>query len=64
MPQEKITLRQRIQSGKRIILSEIAPPADANATYVKDLAKELAGKVHAVGSLPIRNTRRRPCEGN
>jgi len=55
MPQEKITLRQRIQSGKRIILSEIAPPADANAAYVKDLAKELAGKVHAVGISDNRN---------
>ena len=49
MPQEKMTLRQRIDSGKRIIITEIAPPENGDAAQVREAAKIFAGKVHAIG---------------
>jgi methylenetetrahydrofolate reductase (NADPH) len=49
MQQEKTKLRQRIESGKQIVVAEIAPPKTPDANYVRSLAKRLSGKVHALG---------------
>ncbi|MBN1757813.1 MAG: methylenetetrahydrofolate reductase [Chitinispirillaceae bacterium] len=49
MPQEKKTLQQRIESGKRIIITEIAPPENGNAALVRETAGTFSGKVHAIG---------------
>jgi methylenetetrahydrofolate reductase (NADPH) len=49
MSNEKSVLQKRIDSGKRIILAEIAPPASADAAQVKALAKMFAGKAHGIG---------------
>ena len=49
MPQKKMTFQQRIESGKRIVITEINPPEDADAARVRDLATRFTGKVHAVG---------------
>ena len=42
-------LQKRIDSGRPIILTEIAPPASPDAARVKALAKAFAGKVHGIG---------------
>jgi methylenetetrahydrofolate reductase (NADPH) len=49
MEQEKTKLQKRIESGKQIILSEIAPPNSPDASQVRTLAKRMAGHVHALG---------------
>jgi methylenetetrahydrofolate reductase (NADPH) len=49
MQQEKTKLQDRIESGKQIILSEIAPPMSPDASLVRTLAKRMAGHVHALG---------------
>jgi len=46
---EKTCLDQRIDSGKPILLAEIAPPVTADADAVRAAAKRYAGKVHALG---------------
>ena len=42
-------LEQRISSGKPLLLAEISPPQGADPGTVRELARRLAGKVHAVG---------------
>lgn len=42
-------LQQRIESGKPILLAELGPPQAADAGAVRDAARRLAKKVHAVG---------------
>ena len=42
-------LQQRLESGKRVLLAEISPPAEAAPAGVQQLAKRFAGKVHALG---------------
>ncbi len=49
MPQETTTLQKRIESGKPIIIAEIAPPRALDAAPIRALAKKIAGKVHALG---------------
>jgi methylenetetrahydrofolate reductase (NADPH) len=49
MEQEKTNLQKRIESGKQIILSEIAPPRSPDASQVRTMAKRMAGHVHALG---------------
>ena len=44
-----MTLQKRIESGKLIILSEIAPPMSSDPEQVRALARRFAGKVHALG---------------
>lgn len=45
----KTSLRERIESGKSILLAEVAPPPTADAESVRRVAKGYAGKVHALG---------------
>lgn len=49
MQQEKSILQQRIESGKRILLAEIAPPKGPDIKELKDLAKKFSGKALALG---------------
>ncbi len=42
-------LRQRLESGQRLLLAEISPPAEAAPAGVQQLAKRFAGKIHALG---------------
>ena len=49
MPQVKTTLQRRIESGKPVIIAEIAPPKSLDAVPIRALAKKIAGKVHALG---------------
>jgi methylenetetrahydrofolate reductase (NADPH) len=49
MSQEKSGLQKRIESGKRIVLAEIAPPKSPDGAQVKSLAKKFVGKVDALG---------------
>jgi methylenetetrahydrofolate reductase (NADPH) len=46
---EKSNLQKRIDSGKSLILAEIAPPASSDAQQLKALVKRFAGKVHGLG---------------
>lgn len=49
MQQDKTNLQKRIESGKPIILSEIAPPMSSDPGQVRVLVKRFSGKVHALG---------------
>jgi methylenetetrahydrofolate reductase (NADPH) len=49
MPLEKSNLQKRIESGKQIVLAEIAPPQSADGARVRAAAKSFSGKVHALG---------------
>jgi len=42
-------LQQRLESGKRVLLAEISPPAEAEPAGMQQLAMRFAGKVHALG---------------
>ena len=42
-------LRQRLESGKSVLLAEISPSAEAAPAGMQQLAKRFAGKVHALG---------------
>ena len=46
---EKTALQQRIQSGQPLLLAEITPPLGSDPAPVREAARNLAGKVHAVG---------------
>lgn len=58
MAEEKTDLQQRIESGRRLLLAEIAPPHGSDPAAVRDAARRLAGKVHALG---VSDNRRRVC---
>jgi methylenetetrahydrofolate reductase (NADPH) len=49
MTGEKTGLGKRIDSGKAIVIAEIAPPKGGHAETVRACAKRYAGKVHALG---------------
>lgn len=49
MPKEKTPLQKRIESGKRLVIAETAPPKGSDPALVRALAKKFAGKVHALG---------------
>lgn len=49
MHNEKTGLQKRIESGKQVVLAEIAPPNSPDASLVRTLAKKFAGHVHAIG---------------
>lgn len=49
MPDEKSNLQKRIESGKPILLAEIAPPKGPDIGQVRFMAKKFSGKVHALG---------------
>jgi methylenetetrahydrofolate reductase (NADPH) len=42
-------LQQRIDSGKPILVAELSPPHGADANAVREMARRVAGKVHALG---------------
>lgn len=45
----KTSLRERIESGKPILMAEVAPPVTADADSVRRVAAGYVGKVHALG---------------
>ncbi|HBG04882.1 MAG: hypothetical protein A2075_01860 [Geobacteraceae bacterium GWC2_58_44] len=49
MAAEKTQLHNRIESGKQLLLAESSPPKGADPAALRDLARTLAGKVHALG---------------
>lgn len=49
MQPEPTALRQRIDSGKRVLIAEIAPPKGADGDAVRQAARAYRGKVHALG---------------
>jgi methylenetetrahydrofolate reductase (NADPH) len=49
MENEHQVLRQRLSSGKPLVLAEISPPGTGDPAAVRELARRCAGKVHAVG---------------
>ena len=49
MPTEKTDLHERINSGKPILLAEVAPPATGDPAAMRSVAQRYAGKVHALG---------------
>ena len=46
---EPTGLQQRITAGKPLLLAEISPPQGGDPAVVRDVARRLAGKFHAVG---------------
>ena len=46
---EKTGLLERIQSGQQLLLAEISPPLGSDPAPIRQAARALAGKVHAVG---------------
>jgi methylenetetrahydrofolate reductase (NADPH) len=46
---EPTGLQQRITAGKPLVLAEISPPQGGDPAVVRDVARRLAGKFHAVG---------------
>ena len=49
MVKEKTALHQRIESGKSIVVAEIAPPTSSDPEPIRRAARKLVGKVHAIG---------------
>jgi methylenetetrahydrofolate reductase (NADPH) len=52
---EKTALRQRIESGKPILIVEVSPPKGGDPDPMRALARKFAGKVHALGIGDNRN---------
>ncbi len=46
---EPTGLQQRITSGKPLLLAEISPPQGGDPAVLRELARRLAGRFHAVG---------------
>ena len=46
---EPTGLQQRISAGKPLLLAEISPPQGGDPASVREVARRLAGKVHALG---------------
>jgi len=44
-----MSLQQRIESGKDLLLAEVAPPRSGDPKAIRDVAAKYAGKVHALG---------------
>ena len=42
-------LKQRIESGKPLLLAEISPPQGSDPAPLKEIARRFAGKVHSLG---------------
>ena len=49
MATETSRLQERIDSGKSLVIAEVAPPANGDPVGVLDMARRYAGKVHALG---------------
>jgi methylenetetrahydrofolate reductase (NADH) len=49
MEKEKTDLHKRIESGDPLLLAEISPPKGSDPEPVRDVARQYAGKVHALG---------------
>jgi len=49
MIQQATSLQERIARGETILLAEISPPRGVDPAPVRDAARRLAGKVHALG---------------
>ncbi|MCY2929189.1 MAG: methylenetetrahydrofolate reductase [Planctomycetota bacterium] len=46
---DKTALQKRIESGKSVVLAQVAPPAGGAGEAVRQTARKFAGKVHALG---------------
>ena len=46
---DKTALQKRIESGKSVLLAQVAPPAGGSGAAVRKTARKFAGKVHALG---------------
>ena len=49
MAEAKTTLQERLESGKQIIVAEVAPPKGADPAPLRARAGRFAGNVHALG---------------
>jgi len=49
MVQERTDLDKRIESGRQIVVAELAPPLCGDPSSVRDVARRYVGKVHALG---------------
>jgi methylenetetrahydrofolate reductase (NADPH) len=49
MPTEKSLLKDRIESGKPLLIAEISPPQSGDPELVRAVARRYVGKVHALG---------------
>jgi methylenetetrahydrofolate reductase (NADPH) len=49
MATEKTALAERIDRGETLLLAEISPPKGSDGASVRAVAKQFAGKVHALG---------------
>ena len=49
MERPQTQLRQRIESGKQLLVAELSPPKSGNPAPLLAAAKQYAGKVHALG---------------
>ena len=49
MAEAKTRLQERLESGKQLLLAEVAPPRSADPVPWRARAKRFAGKVHALG---------------
>jgi len=49
MENSKMSLQQRIESGKPLLLTEISPPRGSDPSPVHEIARRFVGKVHALG---------------
>ena len=58
MAAEKTRFQQRIESGKSLLIAEIAPPQGGDPAALQQAAAPYAGKVHALG---ISDNRDRVC---
>lgn len=55
MAEDKTGLMERIESGKQVLVAEISPPSSGDPALVVKVAREYAGKVHALGVDDNRN---------
>ncbi len=49
MEQKTITLSERLESGKTVIVAELHPPRTADVAAWQSLTRKFKGKVHAIG---------------
>jgi methylenetetrahydrofolate reductase (NADPH) len=49
MEKNTMGLRQRIESGKPLLLAEISPPQGSDPSPLRETAHSFAGKIHALG---------------
>ncbi len=49
MDNKTLSYKQRIESGEQLLLAEISPPQGGDPAPLRETARRLAGKVHALG---------------